>query len=84
MNSLIKIDSDDAVNIYDEGRKLTRVGERNLCLFKVHILLYWSTDCSYSIQTPCCGQQQGPFNVKAMAGNVTWRDHQYIIHACFR
>ena len=37
MNSLIKMDSDDAVNINDDGRKLTRVGERNLCLLKVHM-----------------------------------------------
>ena len=38
----------------------TQVGEHNLCLFKVHMLLYWSTDCIYLFQTLYVDQQQKP------------------------
>ena len=33
-------------------KAMTRVGEHNnLCLFKVHMLLYWTADCSCSFQS---------------------------------
>ena len=84
MNSLIKMGSDDAVNMNDECRKQRLKLENITCICLKCICFFIGQPIAVIAFKLCVlANNKSPiFNIKAMAGNVTFRDHQYSIPAC--
>ena len=84
MNSLIKMGSDDAVNMNDECRKQRLRLENITCIcFKCICFFIGQPTVVIAFKLCVLANNKSPiFNVKAMAGNVTFRNHQYSIPAC--
>jgi len=85
VNSLIKMDSDDIVNMNDEYQKqrleletILTVSVSSACFFIAQPIVV----IPFKLRM-LANNRSLIFSVKAMAGSVTFRDYQYSVPACF-